>query len=78
MPLTGQGKKEALAALESRRAQSAKTKKIDNASLHAGSPMYFYCASCGVNHAVLPELYVTPPPKLCEECKALKDCGWLE
>jgi len=78
MALTEQGKKISLAALKQRRAVSAQTEKIDNASLYAGSPMYFYCQSCGCNHATLPESYVTPPPRLCSECQALKDCGWLE
>jgi hypothetical protein len=40
--------------------------------------MYFYCISCGHEAAALPENYISPPPKLCAECQALKDCGWLE
>lgn len=78
MPITEQGREAALQALARRRQANAEMKKIDNASLPAGSPMYFYCISCGDNHAVLPETYITPPPKLCPECQALKDCGWLE
>jgi hypothetical protein len=51
---------------------------LNNSCLSAGSPMYFYCKSCGALADVLPESYTTPPKEQCNECKALKDCGWLE
>ena len=63
-------------ALKDRRANQPK--RIDNASLYAGSPMYFYCVSCGHLADTKPEDYRTPPKKLCTECQTLKDCGWLE
>jgi uncharacterized OB-fold protein len=76
MPITEQGKEAALAALEDRR--NNKPKRIDNSSLHAGSSMTFYCVSCGHVSDVLPESYTSPPTKICSECKAMKDLGWLE
>lgn len=46
--------------------------KIDNARLYAGSSMYFYCHLCGHLADTLPESYVTPPKKYCDECADLK------
>jgi hypothetical protein len=76
MPLTTQGKEIALAALQERRKNPPQ--HIDNASLYAGSPMYFYCVSCAHIADTKPENYLFPPRKLCSECEALKDAGWLE
>jgi hypothetical protein len=76
MLATEKGKEAALRALAKRRKD--KPKQIDNASLYAESPMYFYCISCGHTADVLPEGYLTTPKKLCAECRALKDLGWLE
>jgi hypothetical protein len=75
---TEQGKEYALAELARRRELSKTQKKIDNSSLVAGSPMYYYCQSCGQLADCLPESHFNPPRKLCSECRALKDCGWLE
>jgi hypothetical protein len=75
---TTKGKKVALQTLTKRRRENAKKKKIDNGSLYAGSPMYFYCKSCDGLADTLPESYVSSPKKLCDECQALKDLGWLE
>ena len=69
-------KKKALAALALRKRH--RPKQIDNASLYAGSPMYFYCRVCGHLADTKPESYMTPPKKLCDECQKLKDAGWLE
>jgi uncharacterized OB-fold protein len=73
---TTDGKEAALKALAERRAN--KPEQIDNAALPAYSPMYFYCKACGHLSDVLPESYINPPKKLCEECRALKDLDWLE
>lgn len=73
---TTKGKEYALQQLEVRR--SNQPKKINNSLLSAGSPMYFYCKSCGHLSDVLPESYVGKPKKLCDECQALKDLGWLD
>ncbi len=70
------GKDYAQEQLKHRRAN--RPKQIDNASLHAGSSMYFYCATCGALSDVLPEGYLGRPKKTCEECAALKEAGWLE
>ena len=69
-------KEKALAALEKRREKNKNKKHIDNSSLYAGSPMYFYCLGCNAE-IVVPENYTTRP-KLCPECQDLKDKGWLE
>jgi len=73
-----QGKEAAVAALKARRETNAKATKIDNASLPAGAPMYYYCISCGSIADILSELHLNPPRKLCRECQAMKDMGWLE
>lgn len=76
---TTKGKKFALKALAKRRKENAKKEKIDNGSLHAGSSMYFYCILCDGLADTLPENYfLSTPKKLCDECQALKDLGWLE
>ncbi|MCX6752208.1 MAG: hypothetical protein NTZ87_01770 [Candidatus Nomurabacteria bacterium] len=76
---TVKGKKIALEALEQRRKENAKRKKIDNKDLPAGSPMYFYCLSCNGIADQLPERYfLSTPKRICDECFALKELGWLE
>lgn len=75
---TTNDKDAALKALAKRREENAKKDKIDNGSLHAGSSMYFYCKSCDGLADTLPESYISPPKKLCSECQALKDLGWVE
>lgn len=70
------GKEYALAELTNRRAN--RPKQIDNSSLYAGSPMYFYCYSCGWLSDTKPESYRSIPSHTCKECQALKDLGWLE
>ena len=68
-------KKGALAALAVRRKANAKRKKINNDELPAGAPMYFYCLTCDAE-IIVPESYQTRS-KLCGDCQALKDLGWL-
>jgi len=75
-PMTTLGKEAALAALRQRREN--KPTPIDDTSLPAGSPMHFYCISCGHIAEVAPESYTWAPKKLCGECKALQDLDWLE
>lgn len=75
--MTTQGKEAAIKALHDRRANPPP--QIDNASLYAGSPMYYYCVSCSAIADVKPEgWFLSTPAKLCLECEALKVCGWLE
>jgi hypothetical protein len=63
---------EALASLEARKAQAKILGKVNNASLYAGSPMYFYCRVCGLETDVLPESYTEEPCTLCTPCEELK------
>lgn len=77
MPLaTTQGREFALNALRDRREANKTRERVDNGSLYAGSPMHFDCIGCGGDISV-PESYLTKPD-LCQECRALKGCGWLE
>lgn len=74
---TSQGKALALEALAARRLENANEDWADRTSKgYAGSPMYFGCLGCNAV-IVVPEDY-TSRPKLCCECAALKECGWLE
>lgn len=76
-PLTTQGREVAQKALEERRTNQPE--QIDNASLPAGSSMYYYCVSCGHLADVKPEgWWMTLPNKLCTECEAMKEMGWLD
>ena len=70
-----------LKALQERRERASKEGKIDNSSLYAGSPMYYYCTGCGLQSDVLPEEWdprVTTPKKICDDCKHLKDLDLLK
>ncbi len=51
---------------------------INNASLYAGNPMYYYCLTCGHLADVLPESHIGTPRTMCRECAALKQLDWLE
>ncbi len=42
-------------------------KRINNASLYAGSPMYYYCRLCGAE-MVLPEAHICMAPRYCTDC----------
>jgi hypothetical protein len=55
-------------AVEQRRIDNI-GQQVDNASLQAGSPMYYYCRACGGPTAVLPEgWWKESPPKYCDAC----------
>jgi len=73
---TMRGKKAALQALAERRKRSRSRERIDNSKSYVGNPMHFDCITCG-GDIVVPENYIKRP-KLCEECSALKEAGWLE
>lgn len=66
------------AIMEFNKRKANPPKRIDNASLYAGSPMYFYCVLCGHLADTKPESFTTPIRKLCGECQTMKDMGWLE
>ena len=76
MPATTSGKTAALEALANRRRKNKDIKRVNNARLPAGSPMYFYCITCR-EEMVEPEGYLSRS-QTCSECSALKELGWLE
>jgi hypothetical protein len=76
MTATELGKEFALGALAGRRVRFADVKLPPNESLPAGSPMYFRCRACGAT-LTEPEGYVSRQ-KVCDECQALIDLGWME
>jgi|GEM_PF-5386025 hypothetical protein len=74
------GREYALAQLEVRKTESRKIVRPDNHRFPAGSPMYFYCHSCGDLSDTKSESYnprTDPVSHLCAECEALKGKGWL-
>ena len=73
---TTHGREYALAMLKARQANPPS--QIDNSRLPAGSVMYYYCLTCGHLADCLPESHLSVPSKLCIECEALKEAGWLE
>jgi hypothetical protein len=76
MPLSAEDKT-ALAALEQRRVSNI-GQQIDNGELPAGSPMHYYCWSCGAHVATKPEeWYEDPPPHHCANCKDLLKAGLI-
>jgi cation diffusion facilitator CzcD-associated flavoprotein CzcO len=75
-PRTVEGRVAALAALAHRRAH--RPTRIDNEALHPGAPLYFYCLGCGHLADIKPDGYTDKDKKLCTECQALHDLGWLE
>lgn len=76
MPATELGKDEALKKLEERKEKNKDIKRVNNRDLYAGEPMYYYCGECG-EEMTLPESHSCPAPQFCDECKALKNEGWL-
>ena len=52
-------------------------KHVNNADLHAGSPMYFYCPKCRDIRAVLSEGYTSSPPRHCTPCEVLVEHGLI-
>lgn len=74
---TTKGKAYALDQLHQRCERNKGRTKKDNGALVAGSPMYYYCVRCNDEFS-LHESHSCKVPALCKECRALKDCGWLE
>lgn len=54
-----------------------KGKQVNNASLYAGSPMYYYCKFCGCETDVLPESHWSAPKRVCDPCEILHDHGLI-
>jgi hypothetical protein len=54
-------------------------KRIDNSSLPAGSPMYYYCRGCEVLVDTKPESWWgDPPPHYCLACQPLAEHGMID
>ncbi len=66
-----------LQALKARRKANLKIERVDNASLRAGEPMYYYCRMCGAEMK-LHEEHDPPAPSFCDDCHALREQGWNE
>jgi RNA polymerase-binding transcription factor DksA len=62
-------------ALAVRRQRNKGIIRIDNRTLRAGSPMYFYCRLCG-GEIQLPETFDPPAPSHCDDCHSLREQGW--
>ena len=75
---TEKGKVFALQALAERREKTENEEQINNSMLYAGSPMYYYCKTCGQLADELPESHVSAPKKCCSECQALIDLDWMK
>jgi hypothetical protein len=58
--------------------EESQKEKVNNSSLYAGSPMYYYCRGCTCLTEVLPESHWGAPKKFCDACKVLSDHGLLQ
>lgn len=77
MAHTSQGKEHALAELEKRRAEYKDRNWSEYSSrLPAGAPMYYGCIACN-GPITVPESHWGSVPKMCGECRALKELDWL-
>ncbi len=70
-------KERALKELQQRRERNAKKERISN-GFDPDAPIIFYCKSCGGLSDLITKTYVVSPEELCEECKKMKEKGWLE
>jgi hypothetical protein len=61
----------ALKQFNKRKKANKKKKQVDNASLPAGAPMYFYCRFCGQHTETLPEGYFGKAKTICDPCNLL-------
>lgn len=62
--------------LRKRIERGKKEAHIDNASLRAGSPMYYYCQLCRLLAAMFSESHTSAVPTHCQFCAGvLKDYG---
>jgi len=52
--------------------------QVDNSTLYAGSPMYYYCRHCSELTEVLPESHRSAPKTICEPCKVLEAHGLIK
>jgi hypothetical protein len=52
---------------EQRKRANENIERKDNTMLYAGSPMFYYCRSCGAE-MIEPELHPYPAPRFCDDC----------
>ena len=71
------GNDQLLRMIVARHVKGFSEERVKNNELFAGAPMFFYCALCGANHAILPETYLEQPPKLCRFCIEAEDRGLI-
>jgi hypothetical protein len=71
-------KEEAIKQFCRRREHAIKHGQIENSSLPAGYPLYFYCNFCGILLETLPEDYLFRPRRQCSQCKGLSELRWLD
>lgn len=64
-----------LKALKRRRKANLNIVRVDNASLRACEPMYYYCRLCGAEMK-LSEDHDPPAPSHCDDCFLLREQGW--
>ncbi len=67
----------ALTQFRKRKAENAQKERIDNSSLYAGSPMYYYCKFCGEHTETLPECHTQAPRVVCDPCGVLNVHGLI-
>lgn len=72
-----QANRRALHALARRRAKNKNQERVNNATLHAGSPMYYYCEGCS-EEMTLPESHTCAAPRYCSACERLHEKGLLQ
>ena len=58
----------ALKGLAERREKAQKTARVSNESLPAGSPMYYYCRMCRINHDCRSEDDFSRVNPYCTQC----------
>ena len=66
----------ALQVFEERKERNRGIERVDNARLHAGSPMFYYCQACG-GEMVRSETHFGAAPTHCPPCEALVANGTI-
>lgn len=69
----------AVNAFHERKAANSQKERVDNGSLWAGSPMYYYCRHCGEEDKK-PEIFnlrTNPIKNPCDPCRELIEKGWM-
>ncbi len=65
---------QALNTLEERKTRNSTIERVRNSDLQAGSPMYYYCRSCG-QEMTRPETHFGAAPTHCSFCTNLISSG---